>query len=511
MSEQSEPIASNRRVAKNALMMTIRMVIATLVGLYTSRVVFNVLGVEDYGIYGAVGGIVGMMSFLNAAMSGATSRFLTFELGRGDRQRLADTFSSTFIAHCIIAAIVLIAAEIVGVWLLNTRMNIPPDRLYAANWVLQFSIIATIIGITQTPYNACLIAHERMSVFAYFEIANVTLKLLIVYLLSIGNADKLILYSALILAVGILMQLAYHIYCVRHFNECHIRWRWQADIIKPILKFSGLDIYGNLCVTASSQGRTIIINIFFGVVCNAAAAVGQTVQGIASSLAYNITTAFRPQIIKLYASGDIERMQLAMRNAAVFSLLLLSAIVVPCFLEADYVLALWLGTPPPMASTFLKILLTVSIVGMINNILNIAIHATGNIKRISYISGSVFLISPLFIYVAFKMGLGAQFAFIIELLTRTIVAAYGLYVVKRQIPAFRLRAYAITLVKIAITIALACAVPVVIHQHLQSSLIRACLVTALYLITAVGLFWLLIFDKESKSLLIAKIKHICKR
>ena len=506
MPEQSEPISSNRRVAKNAMMMTLRMIIATLVGLYTSRVVFNVLGVEDYGIYGAVGGIVGMMSFLNAAMAGATSRFLTFELGRGDKQRLADTFSSTFIAHCVIAAIVLIAAEIAGVWFLNTKMNIPAERLYAANWVLQFSIVATIIGIIQTPYNACLIAHERMSVFAYFEIANVTLKLLIVYLLSIGNIDKLILYSALLFAVGVVMQIGYYVYCVRHFSECKVRWRWQADIIKPILKFSGLDIYGNLCVTASAQGRTIIINLFFGVVCNAAASVGQTVQGIATSLAYNITTAFRPQIIKLYAVNDIERMQRAMHNATIFSLLLLSAIVIPCFLEADYVLALWLGTPPPMASVFLKILLIASIVSIINTILNITIHATGNIKRISYVSGSVFLVSPFFIYIAFKMGTGAEFAFIIALLTRICVTIYGLFVVKWQVPAFRLRAFALSLFKIIITIGLSCAVPVVINQHLQPSFARVCIVTAIYIVAAMCLFWVFIFDRESKRLIVAKIK-----
>ena len=230
-------MSDNRRIAKNALMLYIRMFLTMIVGLYTSRVVLATLGVEDYGIYGVVGGIVAMMGFLNASMSGATSRFLTFELGRGDKQRLADTFSSALIVHIGIAVVVLLLAESVGLWFLENKLIIPAGRMNAARWVYQCSILSAMLGITQAPYNASIIAHEKMDVYAYVEILNVTLKLLIVYLLVIGHFDKLILYALLTLAVSVVVMLTYRIYCIRHFEESHFHWLWDKTILKPLLSF----------------------------------------------------------------------------------------------------------------------------------------------------------------------------------------------------------------------------------------------------------------------------------
>ena len=219
--------SNNKRIAKNTIMLYIRMFISMLVGLYTSRVVLATLGVEDYGIYGVVGGVVGMMGFLNASMSGATSRFLTFELGRGDKERLAKTFSSALIVHIAIAIIVFILAETVGLWFLCNKLNIPEGRMEAAHWVYQFSILATMLSITQVPYNATIIAHEKMDVYAYMEILNVTLKLLIVYLLTIGDFDKLKLYAVLTFAVSLIIMMIYRIYCLRHFKESRFHWVWD--------------------------------------------------------------------------------------------------------------------------------------------------------------------------------------------------------------------------------------------------------------------------------------------
>lgn len=220
----STPSSSNKRIAKNTLMLYIRMFISMLVGLYTSRVVLATLGVEDYGIYGVVGGVVGMMGFLNASMSGATSRFLTFELGKGDKERLAKTFSSALIVHIGIAIVVLILAETVGLWFLSNKLNIPAERMQAAHWVYQLSILSAMFGITQVPYNAAIIAHEKMDVYAYIEILNVTLKLLIVYLLTIGDFDKLKFYAVLTFAVSLIIMMIYRIYCLRHFKESRFHW-----------------------------------------------------------------------------------------------------------------------------------------------------------------------------------------------------------------------------------------------------------------------------------------------
>ena len=300
---------NNKRIAKNTLYMYMRMGITMLVQLYTSRVVLQTLGVEDYGIYGVVGGIVAMMGFLNASMSGATSRFLTFELGKGDKDRLEKTFSSALIVHIIIAAIVFIVAETVGLWFLCNKLVIPENRMNAAFCVYQMSIISAMLSITQVPYNACIIAHEKMDVYAYVEILNVTLKLLIVYLLVIGNFDKLILYSALYFVTSFIVMMAYRVYCLRNFFETKFHWIWNKEYLRPLLSFAGWNLFGNFGSIVGNQASNLVINSFFGVLMNAAASVALTVCGIVTQFASNAMTAFRPPITKLYAQGKVIEMQ----------------------------------------------------------------------------------------------------------------------------------------------------------------------------------------------------------
>ena len=221
----------NKRVAKNAIALTFRMVLVTIVGLFTSRIVLQALGVDDYGIYGVIGGVVGMVSFLNTSMAGATSRFITFELGRGNEDKLQKIFSTSLIIHIIIAVVVALLAETIGLWFVNNKMNFPPGRMVAVNVLYQFTIVSMMVNFTQVPYSAAIIAHEKMSIYAYFEIINVTLKLLIVYLLLIVAIDRLILYAALMLAVSVISALIYRFYCIRHFKESHFSWSWDKSIM----------------------------------------------------------------------------------------------------------------------------------------------------------------------------------------------------------------------------------------------------------------------------------------
>ncbi len=271
--------SNNKRVAKNTIALALRMVLATVVGLYTSRIVLQALGVDDYGIYGVIGGVVGMASFLNSSMAGATSRFITFELGTGNQTNLKKIFSNAFIIHLVIALVVAILAETIGLWFVNNRMNFPADRMFAVNVLYQFTILSMVVNFTQIPYSADIIAHERMSIYAYFEIINVILKLGIVYLLLIVNTDRLILYAALTLCVSIISALIYRIYCMRHFSEARIQFRLDKAVLKEMLLFSGYDLYGNMCVVAKNQGQPIIINMFFGVVANAGATIATTING----------------------------------------------------------------------------------------------------------------------------------------------------------------------------------------------------------------------------------------
>ena len=438
---QTEPTSSNKRIAKNALMLYVRMFLTMIVGLYTSRVVLNTLGVEDYGIYGVVGGVVSMLGFLNASMSGATSRFLTFELGRGDKQRLKDTFSSALIVHIGIALVVFVLAETVGLWFLTHKLVIPEGRMTAAHWVYQCSIFSAMLGITQAPYNATIIAHEKMDIYAYVEILNVTLKLLIVYLLVIGNFDKLILYALLVLAVSVLIMMVYRIYCIRHFSESHFHWIWNPAILKPLLSFSGWDLYGNGCVAARQQGTNFLINMFFGVVYNAAGGIASTVQGIVLGFTHQILTAFRPQIIKLYASGARHESIEMIYKAAKYSSLLIAVIAIPFCFQMDFILKLWLKTVPPSASIFCQLLLVSACINILRTPLMIGIHATGRIKRMSFVTGTCFLIGVFFVWIGYECGLSVEFAYVIAVAINLVLIMVVSYLLKRLIAEFSYRSY----------------------------------------------------------------------
>lgn len=494
--------SNNKRIAKNTIMLYIRMFISMLVGLYTSRVVLATLGVEDYGIYGVVGGVVGMMGFLNASMSGATSRFLTFELGKGDKERLAKTFSSALIVHIGIAIVVLILAETIGLWFLCNKLNIPADRMEAAHWVYQFSIFGAMLGITQVPYNASIIAHEKMDVYAYMEILNVTLKLLIVYLLCIGNFDKLILYASLMLAVSILIMMVYRIYAIRQFPEAHFHWIWDKTFLRPLLSFSGWDLYGNACVIARQQGTNFLINIFYGVVFNAASGIATTVQGTISGLAFNIILAFRPQIIKQYAKGNVEDMSKLVGNAVCFTTILFGCMSIPLLLETHYIMKAWLGTIPDKSVIFCQILLIASFLGLLNNIWNTCIHATGKIKEISIFSGTFFLISLPIIYVVFQFKAPVESAYLVFILSIVFVNVSNLLIIKKKIPKLKLNFVFLNYIKVIIVLMASYYITSLFKAQMQETFIRLLVDCFICWIIVFASSFIFILNKKQKKSII---------
>lgn len=497
--------SNNKRIAKNTIMLYIRMFISMLVGLYTSRVVLATLGVEDYGIYGVVGGVVGMMGFLNASMSGATSRFLTFELGRGDKERLAKTFSSALIVHIGIAIVVLILAETVGLWFLSNKLNIPAERMQAAHWVYQLSILSAMFGITQVPYNAAIIAHEKMDVYAYVEILNVSLKLLIVYLLCIGNFDKLILYASLMLAVSILIMMVYRIYAIRQFPEAHFHWIWDKTYLRPLLSFSGWDLYGNACVIARQQGTNFLINIFYGVVYNAASGIATTVQGTISGLAFNIILAFRPQIIKQYAKGNVEDMSKLVGNAVCFTTILFGCMSIPLILETHYIMKAWLGVIPEKSEIFCQILLIASFLGLLNNIWNTCIHATGKIKEISIFSGTFFLISLPIIYVVFQFKAPVESAYLVFILSIVFVNVSNLLIIKKKIPKLKLNFVFLNYIKVIIVLMASYYITSLFKAQMQETFIRLLVDCFICWIIVFASSFIFILNKKQKKSIISKI------
>lgn len=497
-------------MVKNALMLYIRMLLSIVVSLYTARVILNTLGVVDYGIYGVVGGGVSMFSFLNASMSGATSRFLTFEMGKGNFQRLKDTFCSALIIHIGIALIIFVLAETIGLWFLMNRLVIPETRMYAAHWVYQLSILSMIISVTQVPYNASIIAHEKMDVYAYVEILNVTLKLLIVYLLVIGDFDKLILYAILTLAVSVVIALIYRFYCIRRFAECCFHWIWKLEILKPMLSFSGWNLFGNMSFTFKQQGLNFILNIFWGVLLNAANAVAMTVDGVISGFSYNIIQVFRPQIVKAYAINDLSLVDSLIRSACKYSVFMLMLISIPLCFEIRYVMGKWLGVVPDYAPEFCQVLLLQSIFNVINACLIIGIHATGRVTKFSLYNGLCNLILLPVLYLIFKFVINEPiYAYFISFLFTFITVVINIYIFKSQIPMIKIY----LIVKSCLITILICILPVLplflIVKNVEESIVRLLYITFSYVIMILFLGYYFLLNQSEKDFVMRKIRR-CK-
>lgn len=497
---ENKELTGNRRVARNAVVMTFRTLITTLVGIYTSRVVLNTLGVADYGLYGVAGGVIGMVGFLNAAMSGATSRFLTYEMGRGNTDKMGKVFSTALICHLMLALIAVVLAETVGLWFVLHKLNFPEGRLDAALWVYQCSVLMLIVGFTQTPYGASIIAHEHMHKFAYMELLNAVLKLLIVYVLVISPFDRVKLYATLGLGVSLLICGIYRIYCIRHFEECRFHWIWDKPMLRSILTFSGLDLYGNMCVTVSQQCNTFLINIFFGVLYNAAASIAATVNGMVMAFTTTVAQAFQPQITKQYAAGNIGQMQTNMRNSILFTVSAISILAVPCCLEGHYVLYLWLGQVPDHAVNFLRL----GIIGMaINthvNVCNCAIHSTGDIRRLSFINGTLWLIFPSLTWTAFKMGLPVEMAYVANAITYVILIVSDFQFLRIQIPDLQRGPLLTTIVHVWAVIAVCVCAPLAIHASMSESFLRLVLVIVSYAVCFGVVAWFALLNASNRQL-----------
>lgn len=405
----------NKKIAKNTLMLYIRMFFTMAVTLYTSRVVLSTLGVSDYGIYNVVGGMVAMFTFINSSMVNATQRFITFELGQGNKDRLHTVFCTSLNIHAIISIIIVLLVETVGLWFLYNKMQIPDGRINAAFWTLQCSIFATVVNVMSVPYNASIVAHEKMSAFAYISILEVTLKLLIVFLLMVSPFDKLILYAVLVLAVQIFIRLIYGIYCSRHFEETHYAFRMDKSLFKTMTSFAAFDLFGNLSVVARTQGINLLLNVFFGTILNAAAGVASQVQGAVMGFGNNVLMAVTPQLIKSYSVKDYDRMNYLLYKFTLITFILLLLLSMPIMQEANYILGIWLKEVPPYAVSLCKLTL---IFGTANSfrLLSIGIEATGNIKRQSSILGCLYLSVIPITYILYELGATPEIPFVLNII-----------------------------------------------------------------------------------------------
>lgn len=504
-----ETISNNKRIAKNTLMLYIRMLLSVVVSLYTSRVVLEVLGVEDYGIYGVVGGVVAMFSFLNSTMAGATSRFLTYEMGLGDENRLKATFSSSLIIHIAIALIVLVLSETIGLWFLNNKLIIPENRMYAAHWVFQFSVLGMMVGFTQVPYNAAIIAHEKMDVYAYVELLNVFLKLGIVYLLSIGNFDKLILYALLVLVVSVIIAVIYRVYCVRRYKETRFSFIWDKGILAPMFVFSGWEMLAHLGYTFRTQGVIFVLNMSFGVVINAVTSIATTVQNTLSSFSNNVLIAIKPQIIKRYALGNVHEMLTLVMTGIRFNLLIQLIITLPIIFSMDFILTVWLKNPPEGCVSFCQVMLCSNILSSISQIIYSGIQATGKLKFTSICRNIIYIATPICIYIAFSYSsLPPIFAYILIFFTQVFLAIIEIFIFKNIVRAFQIKELFLCIIKVVLIVSAIIGLYLYAFQLDLNPFLEFICITLLISIILVISFYLWIFNDTERQYVIRMIKKL---
>lgn len=467
--------ADNARLAKNTMFLYFRMIFIMAVTLYTSRVVLRVLGVEDFGIFNVVAGVVAMFGFLNSSMSATTQRFISFSLGRGD-DNLNTVFSTCVLTHALIALGVLVLVESVGLWFLYNKLIIPEVRMDAAFWVFQFSAFSTVVTVMSIPFNADIIAHEKMSAFAYISIVEVCLKLLIVFLLDVGNIDKLVLYGFLLLLVQCGIFLTYMGYCLRHFKESRFRFVYEKKLFSEVFSFAGWNLWGYLASILYTQGLNILLNVFFGPVVNAARGLANQVDGAIRLFASNFQMAINPQIVKTYAAKDLESMHRLVFRSSKFSFFLLLALSLPVMIETPVILRLWLSTVPDWTASFLRLMLVVVIVDSVANPLMTSAAATGRIKLYQSVLGGIQLLIVPVAYVVLRMGGEPNSVFVVHICICLIAFAVRLFIVRGMI-GLSIKKYLMEVcVKSGVVTVVATVLPLTLYFSMNNSLLSAIVV-----------------------------------
>lgn len=500
-------MSDSRRIAKNTLMLYFRQILIMLVSLYTVRVVLNVLGAEDYGIYNVVAGVVTMFSFLSGAMATASQRYFSFDLGKGNNEHLKTTFSVTFQIYILLAAVVILLAETLGLWFVNHKLVIPAERMTAANWIFQAAIVSFLLTLITTPYMASIIAHENMNVYAYVSIVEVGLKLVIVFLLKLLPYDKLIVYGLLLASVALINTSIYRLYCHKNYEECKIHFVKNDALFKEIVSYSGWNLFGASVGVVKSQIINILLNMFFGPIVNAARGIAAQVNTAVISFSQNFSTALRPQIIKTYAADKKdESMGLVFRGCK-FTFFLMYIFALPLFLEMDIVLKLWLKNPPEFAVIFTQLALVDAVIDSISFPLMTLAQATGKIKLYQGIVGGILLCNLPVSYIALRNDAPSYSVMIVAICITFTAFVFRLFIVKRlsgmSIISFLLQSFIPCLV-VATSSAI---VPFIFSHYFRESLLKLCM-TVLISITCTGFCVLFLgMSKSERQKLVFSIKN----
>lgn len=467
--EANNTASNTKRIAKNTLMLYFRQILIMLVSLYTVRVVLNVLGAEDYGIYNVVAGVVTMFSFLSGAMATASQRYFSFDLGKGDSEHLKTTFSVTFQIYVLLAAIVIILAETVGLWFVNHKLVIPEERMTAANWIFQAAIVSFLLTLITTPYMASIIAHENMNVYAYVSIVEAGLKLGIVFLLKILPFDKLIIYGILLAVVALINTSIYRLYCHKHYAECKFRFVKDGRLFKEIVSYSGWNLFGSTASVVHNQGMTILINLFFGPLVNAARAVAAQVNVAVLSFAQNFSTALRPQIIKFYATGDKESMLKMVMYGTKIIFFLMLMICVPLYFQVPYLMQLWLKNVPDYTVLFVRLVVIDVLIDSISYPVMSVVQTKGKIKLYQGVVGGLLILNLPVSYIFLGLGFAPESVFIVAIILSVFAMIFRILITQKMVHFNLLLPFVKILLLFVVLTALSSLVPILIIKWFENS------------------------------------------
>lgn len=500
---------NNKLIAKNTLLLYARMLFLMVISLYTSRVILNTLGVEDYGINNVVSGFIGILGFLSSSLGAASSRFITYDLGIGNMAVMKKTFGNIVTIHLLLATIILIIAETIGLWFVLNKLQIPENRMTAALWVYQFSIFSFMLSIVSVPYNATIIAHERMKAFAYITIVDAILKLLIVYLIVVIPYDKLIIYAILYFCIQIFDRIIYGVYCYRHFEETKTKLAFNKNLFKEIFSFAAWTMNGSLAYIGFTQGINVLLNMFYGPIVNAARGIAVQVQGVVQNFCNNFQMALNPQLTKSYAQNDLDHMQQLLKVSSKFSFFLLFIISLPLMLEAPLVLKWWLGIVPEHTVNFLRLILCSSMLFALSNPLIVSVHATGKIKKFQAIEGTMLLCIVPIAYVLLKFfGIRPEYVFcvhiIVEILTQYVRVRIVLPMISMKCIDY-LKEVIVPIIKVIVITPI---LPLIVYHYIDPSVMTFFIICIISVICVLGGVYYLGCIKFEREFIINKIRQI---
>lgn len=506
-------MGNNKRILKNTLIMYLRMAILLILSLFTARIVFNTLGEINYGIYNLVGGIIIFFSFLNSGLSNATRRYVTAEIETGTDETQRSTFNLCVLSHIFISIVIFILAETIGVWFVNTQLNIPEGREFAANIVYQLSVITAIVNIMQTPFQAVIIAHERMNIYAYFTIFDVIFKLIIIVLIQYINFDKLIVYALLIFIIGIFNVSIYRIYCYRNFKMCKWMFVKNKSQLKDIFSFTGWSLFGQAAVVATNQGVSVLINIFTSVVVNAAMGVANTIVNVVNGFITNFQTAFNPAITKSYVAKDNNYLKDLLIKTSKLSSFLLLIFAIPIIFESKNLLHIWLGDYPQYSSEFCNLSLGYIYLEAISAPLWMLIYSNKNIKRYQIIISSVYFLNIILSWILLFLKYPPYNIMIVRCFVNIILVIIRLIYCKKLLPTFKIALWTKEVIFKSMIIALASSVlPFAIKNILSiPPFISIITTTILSLIVSIPLIYtigLTLQERQSTINILKKKLHL---